>query len=543
MTEIAVSFNTLRCNEILDMKANGLNPYPHKFNVTSTISSFVNNYTDKFKIFDELIEAELIYKNSETKQLTRSEQTDLYIMPVNAFLSDMSETLMGRVMLLRAAGKKLIFLTVMGDGVTVQFLINSAYYKNDESSSFADLLKTIKRGDIVCGIGHPGRSKTGELSVYVTKLVRCTPSLHELPTSHFGIQDNELRARNRFLDLIVNPSSRKPFIIKSTVIKLIRQYLDKKSFLEVHTPILSGQAGGANAKPFQSYHNDLKMDMFLRIAPELFLKQLIVGGFDRVYEIGPQFRNESIDDSHNPEFISLEFYMTGVDYTDLMFMCEELMSDIVYTLKGSYKFKFTPHDTNVETEVNFTPPFKRLDLTKEVEKGIGCALPNDFSSEETRLFLIEQCNKFNVDCRPPQTIARLFDKLAGKFVESQCVNPTFVINHPLIMSPLAKWHRENPQLTERFELFVLGTEYANAYTELNDPFIQKETFSKQMDDKKNGDDEAQEIDHTFIKALEYGLPPTGGFGMGIDRFAMLLSNVNNIRDVILFPTLRGDKQN
>jgi len=344
-----------------------------------------------------------------------------------------------------------------------------------------------------------------------------------------------LRANNRFLDLIVNPTSRNPFIVKTKVIKQIRNFLDGLDFIEVQTPILSGQAGGANAKPFTTYHNDLKMNMFMRIAPELFLKQLIVGGFERVYEIGSQFRNESCDLSHNPEFTSLEFYIMGLDYNDLFTLCEAMMCQIVESIKGSLKFMYQ------NKEIDFTPPFKRLDIMQEIENGIGQKIPTDISSEETRLFLAEMCNKFGVECSNPRTTARLIDKLAGRFVESQCHNPTFLINHPSIMSPLAKLHRDNPQLTERFELFVLGVEYCNAYTELNDPIIQRKTFESQMESKKQGDDEAQDIDHTFIKALEYGLPPTGGFGMGIDRFAMLLSDRDNIRDVLLFPTLRSSK--
>jgi lysyl-tRNA synthetase class 2 len=280
--------------------------------------------------------------------------------------------------------------------------------------------------------------------------------------------------------------------------------------------------------------------MALRIAPELYLKQLVVGGFDRVYEMGPQFRNESKTYKHNPEFWSLEYYMAYADYYDIMKMCEDMLSTLVKSVFNSYTFKYLPHGSAEELTVDFTPPFKRLNLVEEIEKAIGETIPTPYDSDDTRLFLIYVCNKFKIFCDEPKTTARLFDKLCGEFVESQCQQPTFITNHPAIMSPLAKLDRFNPYLTERFELFVNGFEICNAYTELNDPVYQRETFGKQMKDKVSGDQEAQNIDEIFINALEYGLPPTAGFGMGIDRFVMLLSNVNHINDVILFPTLRSD---
>ena len=404
----------------------------------------------------------------------------------------------------------------------------------EDKTQFSDIAKEIKRGDIIGAEGYAGRSKTGEFSLYVTKLVRLTPCLHDLPTSYFGIQNTELRSRLRFLDLIVNPDARKPFEIKTMIIKEIRKYLDNHDFTEVFTPILSSQAGGANAKPFITFHNDLKMEMFMRVAPELFLKQLVVGGFSRVYEIGQQFRNEGMDQTHDPQFMSMEFYMVGADYNDLMNICEELFCSIIMKVKTSYKLTYQGN------EIDFTRPWKRIDIITEIEKSIGEKLPVDLSSESSRQFIDKICQKYHIECNVPRTISRLLDKLIGKFVESQCINPTFIINHPLIMSPLAKPHRDTSMnhLTERFEVFVLGTEYANGYTELNDPYIQRKTFEKQMEEKANGNEEAQEIDNTFIKSLEVGLPPTGGFGMGIERFTMLLSDRSSIQDTIYFPTMR-----
>jgi lysyl-tRNA synthetase class 2 len=314
--------------------------------------------------------------------------------------------------------------------------------------------------------------------------------------------------------------------------------LDDDAFLEVQTPVLTPQAGGAAAKPFMTYHNAHKMTMALRIAPELYLKQLIVAGFDRVYEIGPQFRNESKTYKHNPEFWSLEYYAVNKDYIDLMTDCENMLFAMVKSICGSHKISYMPHGKTEAIEIDFTPPFKRLDMIDEIEKAIGEKIPTPYDSEDTRLFLIDVCTRFGVVCEMPQTLPRLFDKLAGHFVETQCLNPTFVIRHPAIMSPLAKWCRYNSQLTERFELFVNYFELCNAYTELNDSVVQRAAFEKQMKDKASGDDEAQAIDATFIDALEVGLPPTGGFGMGIERLVMLLSNRENIDDVIYFPTLR-----
>lgn len=528
-------FHAKRKEELETMKANGLNPYPYKFNETRTLarlvgitSEYVNSYGDK-KGFDM------------TKSINYDEFKSNGFIEPNSYV-EKKESIIARVSLARIASKKLHFFTVQYDGCTMQLLLNLMFY--DDKEGFKNIAYDIKRGDIIGAEGYPGRSKTGEFSLYVTKIIRLTPCLHDLPSSHFGIKNNEVRARMRCLDLIVNSESRTPFIIKTKLIKEIRKYLDDKDFMEVHTPILSSQVGGAIAKPFVTYHNDLKMDMYMRIAPELFLKQLVVGGFSRVYEIGQQFRNESMDQTHDPQFMSMEFYMVGADYMDLMQMSEDLMSSIVLKIKGSYKFIYN------EKEIDFTPPWRRLDIMTELNNGLnkfGIKLLEDLkdidlSSPSAKDIFDQICIRVGVDCSAPRTTSRLLDKLIGRFVESQCYNPTFVINHPLIMSPLAKPHRDQShfmkQLTERFEIFVLGTEYGNGYTELNDPQIQCQTFTSQMEEKAQGNDEAQEIDHTFIKALEFGLPPTGGFGMGIERFVMLLSDKNNIQDTIFFPTLR-----
>ena len=304
--------------------------------------------------------------------------------------------------------------------------------------------------------------------------------------------------------------------------------------------------GGATAKPFETFHNELDMKLFMRIAPELFLKMLIVGGIDRVFEIGKQFRNEGIDLTHNPEFTTCEFYWAYADYNDLINITEKMLSDLVLQIHGSYKIQYHPkglEEKDNVIEIDFTPPFRRMPMMKSLSEALNLELPSaeQLDSEESREFFDKLCKEHNVACSEPRTTARLIDKLVGHFLESQCKDPTFITDTPQIMSPLAKWHRSEPGLSERFELFVNYHEVVNAYTELNDPKVQLEKFRDQAKAKEIGDDEAQAIDQNFVTALEYGLPPTGGWGIGIDRVTMLLTDSNSIKDVLLFPAMKPNE--
>eukprot|EP00030_Apusomonadida_sp_AF-17_P002927 a342914_66.p1 GENE.a342914_66~~a342914_66.p1 ORF type:complete len:593 (-),score=291.68 a342914_66:95-1837(-) len=486
-----------------EYEASGGVTHPHKFHTTHTVAEFIAEFSH---------------------------------LEAGQTLEDRPVAVAARIFNKRESSKKLIFYDLQQDGLKLQAMANAS---GSIDVDFARIHDLLARGDIVGFAGVPGRTKKGELSILPKQTTLLTPSLRMLPRF---LKDTEQRFRHRYIDMLCNfDHVQKTFLVRNKIIRFIRRFFDERRFLEVETPMMGALAGGAAARPFITHHNDLDMRMYMRIAPELYLKQLVVGGFDRVYELGRQFRNEGIDLTHNPEFTSVEAYMAYADYNDWMEMTEQMLAQMVMEIHGTHKITYHRDGPDAPPmEIDFTPPFPRIPFVAGLEEALGVKLPRPLESDECNAFLVELARKHNVECPPPTTTARLMDKLVGEFVEPKCVSPTFIIDHPTIMSPLAKWHRGDKELTERFELFVATKELVNAYTELNDAMYQRDRFADQVKAKDAGDDEAQLIDENFCQSLEFGLPPTGGWGLGVDRLAMFLSDNNSIKEVLLFPAMRPE---
>ena len=391
--------------------------------------------------------------------------------------------------------------------------------------------KTLDIGDFIAVTGEVFKSRTGEITIKVMEFTALTKSLRPLPEKFHGLKDTDLRYRQRYVDLIMNPEVKDTFMKRTAIIKAMREFLDNRGFLEVETPILSSIAGGAAARPFITHHNTLDIDMYLRIATELHLKRLIVGGLEKVYEIGRNFRNEGMSVRHNPEFTMIELYEAYSDYNDMMELTENMVAYITEKVHGTTKVVYEG------TEIDFAPPWRRITMVDAVKEYAGVDFNTINSDEEAQAIAKEKHLELKKDLKN-YTKGEILNELYEAFAEEKMIQPTLVIDYPVEISPLTKKKRGNEMFTERFEGFVYGRELCNAYSELNDPIVQKERFLQQLREREMGDDEAYMMDDDFITALEIGMPPTGGMGMGIDRLVMFLTNSSSIKDVILFPTMK-----
>jgi len=410
----------------------------------------------------------------------------------------------------------------------MQGKIQSYVSLNDLGEESYKLFKTYDIGDIVGITGFVFKTKTGEISIHAKKMVLLTKSLRPLPEKFHGLKDTELRYRQRYVDLIMNPEVKDTFITRTKIIKEIKNVLDSKGYLEVETPILNTVAGGAAARPFITHHNTLDMDMYLRIANELYLKRLIVGGFDKVYELGRMFRNEGISIKHNPEFTNIELYSAYEDYNDMMDITEEIISTVAKKVLGTTKITYQG------TPIDLTPGWRRLPMIDAIKEVTGV----DFNEINTDEEASEAARKLGIEVEGTLERGNVINLVFEEKVEDTLVQPTFIIDYPVEVSPLTKRKPSDPRLVERFEIFIGGREYGNAYSELNDPIDQYERFLEQAKQKEAGNEEANDMDDDFIKALEYGMPPTGGLGIGVDRLIMLLTDSASIRDILFFPTMK-----
>jgi lysyl-tRNA synthetase class 2 len=475
--------------EIEELKREGIDPFGHSFFRTHKIKDLIENN-----------------KNLQAGECCQGKVS-----------------IAGRLMALRTHGKA-IFANIEDISGRIQIYIKS----NKIGETAFKLFSKIGIGDILGVSGLIFKTRTGEVTIFVEEFILLCKSVRSLPEKWHGLKDVEIRYRKRYLDLMVNPSVREIFIKRSKVVQSIRNFLDSKGFLEVETPIMQPIPGGATARPFITHHNALHRDFYLRIAPELYLKRLLVGGLEKVYELSRNFRNEGISTKHNPEFTMLELYEAYGDYHSMMQITEEL---IVYILKNVLDSLEIEYRGN---KIDFTLPWKRISMYKAIEDAVGIRVdkisPKDFS---------KVVKKFNLNTKSNINRGEIINELFEKYVEPTLIQPTFVIDYPLELSPLSKQNKDNPELVERFELFISSMELVNAFTELNDPEEQKRRFEEQVAKKEAGDMESHFMDKDYVEALEYGMPPAGGLGLGIDRLMMLLTNSDSIKEVILFPQLKS----
>jgi len=481
----------VRREKLQELIDKGIDPFGQKFDVTAYSKEIKEKYGDK--THEELEEMAVEVK------------------------------LAGRIMTKRRKGK-VCFMHIQDRDGQIQL-----YVRKDAIGE--DVYELVKKGDIGDIIGVKGTvfmTNTGECSVKVEEYTHLTKALRPLPEKYHGLTDVEERYRRRYVDLIMNEDARKIAFTRPKIIRSIQHYLDNKGYVEVETPVLNPILGGASARPFVTHHNTLDVNFYLRIATELSLKRLIVGGMDAVYEIGRLFRNEGMDRTHNPEFTTIEVYKAFSDLEGMMDLTEGIISNAANEVCGTYEIEYKGH------KISLAPGFKRISMTDAIKEKTGIDFAGDMTFEDAK----KLAEEYHIEIEPHYEYGHIINEFFEKYVEETIVDPTFVYGHPVEISPLARKNPEDPRFTQRFELFICGNEYANAFNELNDPDDQYERFANQLKEKELGNDEANEMDLDYVEALEYGLPPTGGMGMGIDRLVMLLTGQESIQEVILFPQMK-----
>ncbi len=482
----------VRHEKMLALRENGIDPFGKRFERSSNTQEIKSEYEALSK--EELEEREI------------------------------EVTIAGRVMTKRGKGKA-GFAHIQDLQGQLQIYVR----KDAVGEEAYELFNSTDLGDLVGITGNVFKTKVGELSIKAKDFQLLTKALRPLPDKFHGLKDVEQRYRQRYLDLITNQDSKETFIKRSLIIKGIRNYLDQEGFLEVETPMLHAIAGGAAARPFKTHHNALDMPFYMRIAIELHLKRLIVGGLEKVYEIGRVFRNEGVSTRHNPEFTMIELYEAYADYNDIMELTENMIAHVAKEVLGKTLIQYGDYEVNLE------PKWRRLHMVDAVKEYTGVDFWGQMSDEDARKLAAEH----NIEITEHMTFGHIVNEFFEQRVEEKLIQPTFIYGHPVEISPLAKKNEEDSRFTDRFELFIVGREHANAFTELNDPIDQRSRFESQLLEREQGNDEAHEMDEDFVEALEYGMPPTGGLGIGIDRLVMLLTNAPSIRDVLLFPLMRS----
>ncbi|MCR3906156.1 MAG: lysine--tRNA ligase [Tenericutes bacterium] len=481
----------VRREKAQELKNRGIDPFGHKYERTHTSKQI-------YDLFDALDHDQLEEKNEHV-------------------------SIAGRIMLKRGQGKAGFMHLQDRDGQI------QVYVRQDMIGESAyETFKASDLGDIVGIKGVIFRTKTNALTVKATEFTHLTKALRPLPDKFHGLQDKEEARRRRYVDLIVNEESKRVAMLRPKIIRSIQKFFDSKGFIEVETPVLHGILGGAAARPFVTHHNTLDMDFYLRIATELPLKRLIVGGMEAVYEIGRLFRNEGMDAKHNPEFTTIEAYLAYADMQDMMDLVEECLSTVTYDILGTYDVTYN------EQTIHMQRPWKRWHMVDAIKELSGVDFWQQMSLEDAKVL----AKKHDIHIEKHFSYGHIVEAFFERYCEDEIIQPTMVYGHPIEISPLAKKNEQDPRFTDRFELFIMKSEYANAFSELNDPIDQRERFENQVKEKDMGNEEATEMDIDFVESLEYGMPPTGGLGIGIDRFVMLLTNTPNIRDVILFPHLK-----